>query len=110
MPAQTVFEMATMGGARVMRLENEIGSIEPGKRADLALLDLNQLHTWPPVGVDPVSRIVYSATAHDVETVLINGKIVMENRQLLTIDRTAVLRQSQSAIERVLKHAQLDIK
>ncbi len=107
MPAHTVFDLATLGGARVMRLENEIGSIEVGKRADLVLLDLNQFHAYPSNSVDPVSRLVYSASKRDVETVLINGQVVLQDRRLLTIDRAAVLRNSNAAIERVLKRASL---
>ncbi len=107
LPARTVFEMATMGGARVMRLEHEIGSIEVGKRADLVLLDLNQLHAYPSREVDPISRLVYSASKRDVETVLINGRVVLENHQLLTLDRAAVLRNSNEAISRVMKRAGL---
>lgn len=105
MPAHLVFEMATLGGARVMRMENELGSIEVGKRADLCLLDLNQLHTYPSSQVDPISQIVYSACKRDVETVIINGRIVMENRQLLTLDRQAILRNSNEAISRVMWRA-----
>ena len=107
MPAHTVFDLATMGGARVMRLEHEIGSIEVGKRADLVLLDLNQLHAFPASEVDPISRLVYSASKRDVETVIINGKVVMENHRLLTIDKAAVLRNSNEAITRVMKRAGL---
>jgi cytosine/adenosine deaminase-related metal-dependent hydrolase len=105
MPAREALRMATMGGAKVMRLENEIGSIEVGKRADLVLLDLNQLHSFPSRGVDPVSRVVYSAGKQDVQTVLVNGKIVLEDRKLLTIDRKAVLNNSNEAIERLLKRS-----
>lgn len=103
LPAQAIFDLATLGGAAVMRLEAEIGSIEVGKRADLVLLDLNQLHTYPSNSVSPVSRIVYSASRRDVETVLINGRLVMENRQLLTLDRASILRHANEAISRVLK-------
>jgi cytosine/adenosine deaminase-related metal-dependent hydrolase len=105
MPAREALRMATMGGAQVMRLEDEIGSIEVGKRADLVLLDLNQLHSFPSRGVDPVSRVVYSAGKQDVETVLVNGKVVLENRKLLTIDRRAVLNNVNEAIERLLKRS-----
>jgi 5-methylthioadenosine/S-adenosylhomocysteine deaminase len=105
MPARQIFEMATLGGARVMRQEAKIGSIEVGKQADLVLLDLNQLHAYPSVAVDPISRIVYSASKRDVETVLIAGKIVMENRQLRTIERASVLRHTNEAILRVMKRA-----
>lgn len=110
MPAREALRMATMGGARVMRLENEIGSIETGKRADLVLLDLNQLHSFPSKGVDPVSRVVYSASKQDVQTVLVNGKIVLEDRQLLTIDRQAVLDNANEAIERLLKRSGVNEK
>ncbi len=105
LPAREVFKMATMGGARVMRLENQIGSIEVGKRADVVLLDLNQLHAFPSRGVDPISRLVYSASRRDVETVIINGRVVMENHRLTTIDRAAVLHNSNEAIDRLLKRS-----
>ncbi len=107
LPAHTVFDLATLGGAKVMRLEHEIGSIEVGKRADLVLLDLNQLHAFPSAEVDPVSRVVYSASKRDVETVIINGQVVMENYKLLTIDRAAVLHNSNEAITRVMRRAGL---
>jgi cytosine/adenosine deaminase-related metal-dependent hydrolase len=110
LPAREVFRMATLGGAEVMRLENEIGSIEVGKRADLALLDLNQLHSFPSTGVDPISRLVYSASKHDVETVIINGRVVMENRQLTTLDRAAILRNSNQAIEQLVKRSGIHSK
>jgi 5-methylthioadenosine/S-adenosylhomocysteine deaminase len=110
LPAYTVFDMATRGGAQVMRLEHEIGSIEVGKRADLVLLDLNQLHAFPASEVDPISRLVYSASKRDVETVIINGRVVMENHQLLTIDKAAVLRHSNEAITRLMKRAGLKRK
>ncbi|MDB5081381.1 MAG: N-ethylammeline chlorohydrolase [Chloroflexi bacterium] len=110
LPAREVFKMATMGGAQVMRLEKEIGSIEVGKRADLVLMDLNQLHAFPSTGVDPISRLVYSASKRDVETVIINGRVVMENHQLTTIDRAAVLRNSNEAIDRLLKRSGVNAK
>lgn len=107
MPAGQIFDMATLGGAQVMRQADKIGSLEVGKQADLAILDLNQLHAYPSAQVDPISRIVYSASRRDVETVLIGGKIVLENRQLKTIDRNAVLKQSNEAITRVMRRAHL---
>lgn len=102
MPAREALRLATMGGAEVMRLEKEIGSLEVGKRADMVLLDLNQLHAFPSRGVDPISRLVYSASKRDVETVIINGNIVLEDHRLTTIDKAAVLRNSNEAIERLL--------
>lgn len=103
MPAKDVFYMATLGGAKSLGLEKEIGSLEPGKKGDLSILNLNTFHTSPSFGVDPVSQIVYSATPENVETVIINGKIVMENRRMQTIDEQTVLLEGEKSMERLLK-------
>ncbi|WP_018922812.1 5'-deoxyadenosine deaminase [Salsuginibacillus kocurii] len=102
MPAEEVLKMATIEGARAIGMEEEIGSIEEGKKADLALLDLNKLHTSPRAGVDPISSIVYSATAQDVETTIINGEIIMENRELKTMNETEVLANADRSMKRLL--------
>ncbi|MCM3790644.1 5'-deoxyadenosine deaminase [Domibacillus indicus] len=103
MNARTVFRMATIGGARAVGLGHEIGSIEAGKRADLVMLNLNHFHTFPSYDVDPISRIVYSATRADVETTIVDGRIVMENGMMKTIDKTTVLREADASIKRLLK-------
>jgi 5-methylthioadenosine/S-adenosylhomocysteine deaminase len=103
MNAHTVFRMATIGGAEAVGLEHEIGSLEIGKKADLAILNLNDFHVYPSVELDPISRIVYSATRADVETTIIDGKIVMENRVMKTIDKELVLREVNSSIQRLLR-------
>ncbi|MDQ0252892.1 cytosine/adenosine deaminase-related metal-dependent hydrolase [Evansella vedderi] len=103
MNAKTVFQMATIGGAKAAGLEGEIGSLEVGKKADLAILNLNDFHVYPSFGVDTISRIVYSATRADVETTIINGKIVMENRNLKTMDKGIILKESNQSIKRLLK-------
>jgi cytosine/adenosine deaminase-related metal-dependent hydrolase len=103
MKAREVFRMATMGGAEAMGLENEIGSLEPGKKADVVILNLNDFHVYPSVEVDPISRIVYSATRGDVETTIIDGRIVMENRVLKTVDKTVVLKEANRSIRRLLR-------
>jgi 5-methylthioadenosine/S-adenosylhomocysteine deaminase len=102
MDARTVLRMATMGGAEVLSLEKEIGSIEVGKLADLQLLDLDDFHTFPSYDVDLFSRIVYSATRGDVNTVIIDGKIVMEHKIVKTIDRTLVLKEADRSIKQLL--------
>ncbi|MBZ5751619.1 5'-deoxyadenosine deaminase [Metabacillus rhizolycopersici] len=102
MDAQKVFRMATIGGATAMGLENEIGSLEVGKKADVVILDLNDFHTYPSMDVDPISRIVYSATRGDVETTIIDGKFVMENRIMNTINKSIVLKESNKSIKRLL--------
>ncbi|WP_066288264.1 5'-deoxyadenosine deaminase [Bacillus sp. FJAT-29937] len=103
MNARTVFRMATIGGAKAVGLENEIGSIEPGKKADLAILNLNDFHTYPSSDIDPISRIVYSATRADVETTIVNGKVLMENRQMTTMNKATILRESNKSIQRLVK-------
>ena len=89
MPSPTVLEMATLGGARVLGMEEEIGSLEAGKKADVIVLELNRPHLQPMY--NPVSHLVYSATGADVRDVIIDGKLVMENRNLLTLDEEEIL-------------------
>ncbi|MFB6466344.1 5'-deoxyadenosine deaminase [Cytobacillus sp. Hz8] len=105
MDTRTVFRMATIGGAKAVGMEKEIGSIEVGKKADLALLQLNDFHTYPSYGVDPISRIVYSATRADVETTIINGRIIMENKKIRTIHKPTILKEANISIKRLLKRA-----
>ncbi|WP_050180589.1 5'-deoxyadenosine deaminase [Domibacillus robiginosus] len=102
MNARTVFRMATIGGARAVGMSHEIGSLEVGKKADLAILNLNHFHTFPSYDVDPISRIVYSATRADVETTIVDGKVVMENGMMKTIDEPHVLKQADASIKRLL--------
>jgi len=103
MRAREVLRMATIGGAEVLGLASEIGSIEPGKRADLQMLDLEDFHVYPSCGADPYSRIVYAATRGDVDTVMIDGVIVMEGREMRTIDKARVLREADRCLERLLE-------
>ncbi|MET1248710.1 5'-deoxyadenosine deaminase [Sporolactobacillus sp. STCC-11] len=109
MNARQIFRMATIDGAKAVGLENEIGSLEVGKKADLAILNLNTFHCKPMFGTDPISRIVYSATSSDVESTIIDGRIVMEKRQMKTIDQTFVLKESETAIERLMKRTGIRI-
>lgn len=87
-PAQQALEMATIAGAEALGLADEIGTIEVGKRADLAILDMNGLHTTG--GDDPVSRVVYSARAHDVVAVLVDGRFVKRDGKLLVADEEEI--------------------
>jgi len=95
-----VIEMATINGARTLGLENEIGSLEVGKKADLIILNLNHVHSVP--GTDLYARIVYSARPENVETVMIDGQLVMQQKQLLTLDEARIVRESQPASKRLL--------
>ena len=85
LPAAQALELATLGGARALGLEGEIGSIEVGKCADLIVLDLDGLHAQPE-GTDLMSRIVYSARASDVRHVIVDGRIVVRDGVLKTAD------------------------
>ncbi|HJP92213.1 MAG TPA: 5'-deoxyadenosine deaminase [Pyrinomonadaceae bacterium] len=89
LPANRALRMATLDGARALGLESEIGSIEVGKRADLSLVRLDRLHTTP--ARDVVSALVYSAGADDVDTVVIDGQILMRDRLLLSINESETI-------------------
>ncbi len=87
--AEQALEMATMGGARALHMENEIGSLEAGKKADLILLGLSAPHAVPLYQV--YSQIVYALKASDVETVVIGGRIVMDGRRVLTLNAAEII-------------------
>jgi 5-methylthioadenosine/S-adenosylhomocysteine deaminase len=93
--AQQALRMATIGGARAVGLGDEIGSIEVGKKADLALLDMSDFFASPIH--DPVSAIVYSALGHEPTLVVIDGRIVMRDRKVVTVDERCVRREAQKA-------------
>jgi 5-methylthioadenosine/S-adenosylhomocysteine deaminase len=83
MPATKVLEMATKGGAEAMGMKDEIGSIEPGKRADIIILDIDHAHAAPTENVNLISRIVYEAKAADVETTFQCLKVDKPRRALV---------------------------
>ncbi len=89
MDAVTVLRMATIEGARTLGLDNITGSLEVGKKADVIVVDTNRPHLTPMY--NPYSHIVYSATGTDVSHSIINGRLVMEDRQLLTIDLNEIM-------------------
>ena len=105
MPAATVLRMATRGGAEAMGVADEIGSIEPGKRADIIILDLDRAHVAPTRNVDLVSRIVYEARAGDVETTIVDGRVLMHERRLTGINEEEVVCEANKALERVLRRS-----
>jgi len=93
LPARTALEMATRLGANALHIGHLTGSLEPGKRADLALVDLKTLHNSPRFTRDSnaiYSQLVYAAHSHDVTDVMCNGQWLMHDRKLLTIDEAAV--------------------
>jgi 5-methylthioadenosine/S-adenosylhomocysteine deaminase len=87
--AKAVVEMATIDGARALHMEKEIGSLEPGKKADVILISLEEPNAVPMY--DVYAQIAYALKGSDVETVIIGGRVVMRDRKLLTIDEPRVL-------------------
>jgi 5-methylthioadenosine/S-adenosylhomocysteine deaminase len=99
MSAQTVIRMATRDGARVLGMGNLVGSLQVGKKADIILIDLNKPHLTPLY--NEYSHLAYTMNGSDVETVVINGKVVMEHRMLTTINEQAVMDRVRSIAKRV---------
>ncbi|MCF6248620.1 MAG: 5'-deoxyadenosine deaminase [Desulfobacula sp.] len=102
LPAHQVFEMATLGGAKTIGMEKALGSLEPGKKADIALIDLNKVHTSPGINRNPVSQLVYSATAENVHTTIINGKVLMQDHKLTTIDIEETIKDADRICRKIL--------
>ena len=107
MLAQTVLEMATIRGAVSMGMEDDAGSIEEGKLADLVILDLRKPHASPGAGVDLVSRIVYSSHSSDVVMTMVDGEILYEGERFVRMDEEEVLARCDEAIERLSRRAGL---
>ena len=105
--AERVLRMATIDGARALGLESEVGSLEVGKRADLAMVRLDRLHTAPEA--DVVSSLVYAATASDVQSVIIDGREVMRDRTLLTLDEAEVIAEANAQAELLMGRAGLTV-
>ena len=99
--AQQAFELATIRGAQALHLEKEIGSLEVGKRADILLIDRDTLNQIPLYNI--YSDLVYATKGSDVQTVIINGRIVMRDRRLLTLNETSVKSDARSLRDKIVK-------
>ncbi len=99
LPAEQLVAMATITGARALHMEKLVGSLETGKKADLILVDTTSPHATPMYNV--YSALVYSLKASDVRTVVIGGRVVMEDRRMLTLDEAAILTKAQIYKEQV---------
>jgi 5-methylthioadenosine/S-adenosylhomocysteine deaminase len=97
--AYEALHLATLGGARALHLDREIGSIEVGKRADLVIVDLDGLHQTPLYNV--YSHLVYATKGSDVRTVVVEGRVVMRDRRLLTLDEASIKARARELRERV---------
>ena len=107
LPADRTLRMATIAGARALGLAEEIGSLEVGKRADVIIVDLHQLHATPEI--DAVSSLVYSADASDVRATIIDGRIVMRNRELTTMNEADVIADANREAKALSKRANLTV-
>ena len=99
LPALQALKMATSEGARALRLE-EVGALKPGYKADLILIELNKPHLYPRHNL--AAHMVYAAQSADVDTVIIDGRIVMEHKKVLTIDRERVFQEVEERVQRLL--------
>jgi 5-methylthioadenosine/S-adenosylhomocysteine deaminase len=105
LPVGKMLEMATIDGYRALGLDRIAGSVDVGKRADIITVDLNQPHLTP---IDmPVHRLVYQATGRDVSDVIVDGRLVMKGRKILTIDEAAVMNRAQDCYRRLRERANL---
>jgi 5-methylthioadenosine/S-adenosylhomocysteine deaminase len=103
LPVRKVLEMATKDGARALGLEDEIGTIEAGKKADLVLVDMKAPHLTPPGNY--MSHLVYSAEGSDVDTVICNGQILMQGKEFLVLDPAEVMDLAREASEDLLNRS-----
>jgi 5-methylthioadenosine/S-adenosylhomocysteine deaminase len=97
--ARTVVEMATIGGARLLGKEKEIGSLEPGKKADIIILDMMQPHAHPVYNI--YSILVYSMQGSDVETVIVDGNLVMSNRKLTLLNVNGLYEETETIANKI---------
>ena len=99
LPAYETLRMATVGGACAVGMEGELGVVAPGARADLILVDMGGTH-WAP-GNDPIAGLVYNAKSTDVDTVLVDGRILVERGELIGTDTVALVREASRRVERI---------
>jgi 5-methylthioadenosine/S-adenosylhomocysteine deaminase len=106
LPAGKVLEMVTVDAARALGLEQEIGSLEVGKKADVILLDWFKPHLVPMNM--PLYRVAYFANGNDVSTVLVNGRVLMRDRRMLTVNEEEVLTMAQREADLAITRSGLD--
>lgn len=94
-PAITALKMATINGAKALLWDKEIGSIEIGKKADVILIDMDKSHLYPRHNI--ISSLAYSVQGSDVDTVIVDGKIIMEKREIKTLDEEKIMYNAEKA-------------
>ncbi|MBQ3119439.1 MAG: amidohydrolase [Peptococcaceae bacterium] len=100
LPAEEILRLATFGGAKALRGDDEIGTLEVGKKADLILVDIDKPHFAP--WNNPVSDLVYSAQGSDVKTTIVNGKLLMKDYEVLTLDVERIMAETERIARNVL--------
>jgi 5-methylthioadenosine/S-adenosylhomocysteine deaminase len=103
LPARDVLWMATRAGARTLGREDEIGSLEVGKRADVIVVDRDRPHLAP--GPDPYSTLVYAARGHDVRTTIVDGTVLVDDFEPVRVDRTEVVAEARAAAQELATRA-----
>ncbi len=106
LPAGKLLEMITIDAARALGWDDEIGSLEPGKKADVISVDMYQPHLAPLFM--PVHRLIYEASGQDVSTVIVDGKILMQNRQVTSVNEADVLEAAQEESFETIRRAGLN--
>lgn len=104
-PAETVLEMATVRGARALGLDDQIGSVEVGKKADFVAIDMRAVHLQP--WRNPVSAVVYAATGRDVEMVVVDGRVLVDGGKLLDVDEEAIWKEAEVRSKEIVARAGL---
>jgi cytosine/adenosine deaminase-related metal-dependent hydrolase len=107
LPAETMIEMVTVNGAKAVGLGDEIGSLEEGKKADLIILTADSPHLTP--SINPLSNLVYAATGREVRTVIIDGNLVMKDREVLTFDEDRILKEASERAAAVVERSGLNL-
>ena len=105
MPPGKVLEMTTIGAARALGLDDQLGSLEPGKRADIVLVDMRKPHLYPPNM--PVTRLAHFANAADVDTVIVDGRVLMRGREALGVDEDTILDDASTELALALERSGL---
>ncbi len=104
LPAKTTWALATIEGARALHIDHLTGSLEPGKRADLAVIAINNLHQLPRFGRDPeavYAQLVYATKATDVRDVIVDGKVLLREHRLLTLDEPEIIEEANHIARRI---------
>ncbi|KAJ5667702.1 uncharacterized protein N7477_006272 [Penicillium maclennaniae] len=107
-PAESVLEMATINGAKALGLDDHIGSLEVGKKADFVAIDVRGIHSQP--WFNPASAVVYTATGRDVELVVVDGKVLVQGGELLTMNEQEIVLEARKRSREVVERAGLSSK